>query len=187
MPSVPLALLAALWVAGRVLMLAPYGLAAAIVNAAFPVAAGIAIAVPIVRSANRRNYFFAALLVLMGLAVLSFHLSYQGLLALPARLGLQAGLDIVLVMAVMGGRVIPMFTNSVPGTNAQRTLATGGSPSAASCCCWRPISRRRRRPSWAWWPSWPPSHTPSGSGFGSRGARCARRSSGCCTRPTRGS
>lgn len=127
MPSgLPLALLAALWVAGRVMVLTPYGMAAAIVNAAFPVAAGIAIAVPIVRSANRRNYFFVALLLLMGCAVLAFHLSYQGLLRLPARLGLQAGLDIVLfVMAVMGGRVIPMFTNNgVPGTNARRTLAT---------------------------------------------------------------
>lgn len=124
--GLPLALLAALWVAGRILVLTPFPLAAALVNAAFPVAAGIAIAVPMVRSANRRNYFFAALLVLMGAVVLAFHLSYQGLLALPARLGLQAGLDIVLfVMAVMGGRVIPMFTNNgVPGTNARRTVFT---------------------------------------------------------------
>ena len=124
--GLPLALLAARWVAGRVMVLTPYPLAAAAVNAAFPVAAGIAIAVPMVRSANRRNYFLAALLVLMGGVLLAFHLSYQGLLALPARLGLQAGLDIVLfVMVVMGGRVIPMFTNNgVPGTNARRTVLT---------------------------------------------------------------
>ena len=124
--GVPLALLAALWVAGRVLVLTPWGMAAALVNAAFPVAAGIAIAVPMVRSANRRNYFFAALLVLMGGVVLAFHLSHQGVLSWPSRLGLLAGLDIVLfVMAVMGGRVIPMFTNNgVPGTNARRTVAT---------------------------------------------------------------
>ena len=122
----PLILLAALWVAGRVMVLTPYGMAAAIVNAAFPVAAGIAIAVPMVRSANRRNYFFAVLLVLMGGVVLAFHLAYQGVLAVPARLGLLAGLDLVLfVMSVMGGRVIPMFTNNgVPGTNARRTPAT---------------------------------------------------------------
>lgn len=122
----PLALLAALWVAGRVMVLTPFAMAAALVNAAFPVAAGIAIAVPIVRSANRRNYFFPALLVVLGGVVLAFHLAYQGLIAVPARLGLVAGLDLVLfVMAVMGGRVIPMFTNNgVPGTNARRTLAT---------------------------------------------------------------
>lgn len=124
--GMPLMLLAALWVAGRVMVLTPYGIAAALVNAAFPVAVGIAIAVPIVRSANRRNYFFAALLVLMGVVVLSFHLAHQGVLPLPSRWGLLAGLDLVLfVMAVMGGRVIPMFTNNgIPGTNARRTPAT---------------------------------------------------------------
>ena len=73
--GLPLALLAVLWVAGRIMVLTPFPLAAALVNAAFPVAAGIAIAVPMVRSANRRNYFFAALLVLMGAVVLAFHLS----------------------------------------------------------------------------------------------------------------
>jgi uncharacterized protein involved in response to NO len=42
--------------------------------------------------------------------------------AWPARASLQAGLDVVLfVMAVMGGRVIPMFTNNgIPGTRATR-------------------------------------------------------------------
>ncbi len=124
--GVPLACLAGLWVAGRVLVLMPWPLAAALVNAAFPIGVAVAIAVPMVRSANRRNYFFVALLVFLGMAVLAFHLSLQGRVALPARLGLLAGLDMVLfVMAVMGGRVIPMFTNNgVPGTNARRTLAT---------------------------------------------------------------
>ena len=112
----------ALWLAGRLLVLSPYGLAAALVNAAFPVAVAIGIAVPLVQSGNRRNYFFVGLLVLMGAADLAFHLSQLGVLGLPARPGLQAGLDVILfVMAVMGGRVIPMFTNNgVPGANARR-------------------------------------------------------------------
>jgi uncharacterized protein involved in response to NO len=124
--GLPLMLLALLWVAGRVLVLTPFGIAAALVNAAFPWAVAVAIAIPLARSANRRNYFFVALLAFLGLAVLAFHLAYQGTLALPSRLGLLAGLDIVLfVMAVMGGRVIPMFTNNgVPGTDARRTLLT---------------------------------------------------------------
>ncbi|MCL4801301.1 MAG: NnrS family protein, partial [Burkholderiales bacterium] len=46
--------LAALWVAGRVLVLSPYGVAAAVVSAAFPAAAAIAIAVPLAQSGNRR-------------------------------------------------------------------------------------------------------------------------------------
>jgi len=113
---------AALWVAGRVLVLTPFVIAAAVVNAAFPVAIAIAIGIPLVQSRNRRNYFFIALLLLLGVAVLAFHLSLLNLLPWPERASLQAGLDVVLfVMAVMGGRVIPMFTNNgVPGTNATR-------------------------------------------------------------------
>jgi uncharacterized protein involved in response to NO len=117
--------LCALWLAGRLLVLSPYGVAAALVSAAFPVAVAIAIAVPLVRSANRRNYFFVGLLVLLGAADLVFQLALVGVLDLPARPGLQAGLDVILfVMAVMGGRVIPMFTNNgVRGANARRHAA----------------------------------------------------------------
>jgi uncharacterized protein involved in response to NO len=114
--------LAALWVAGRVLVLTPFVIAAAAVNAAFPVAIAIAIGIPLVQSGNRRNYFFIALLLLLGLAVLAFHLSPLNLLPWPERASLQAGLDVVLfVLAVMGGRVIPMFTNNgIPGVRATR-------------------------------------------------------------------
>jgi uncharacterized protein involved in response to NO len=129
----PLMALAALWVLGRVLVVTPYATAAAIVNAAFPVAVAIGIGIPIVQSRNKRNYFFIGLLVLMGFAVLSFHLAPLGLLPWPERVTLQAGLDVILfVVAVMGGRVIPMFTNNgVPGTQATRhpvveKLALGG-------------------------------------------------------------
>ena len=118
--GVPLAALALLWVAGRVLVLTPFGWAAAIVNAAFPLAAAAALAVPFWASRNRRNYFFVGLLVLLGVAELAIHLSQLGVVDLPAWLGVQIALDLVLfIMAVMGGRLIPMFTNSgVPGAGA---------------------------------------------------------------------
>jgi uncharacterized protein involved in response to NO len=50
------------------------------------------------------------------------HLARLGVVALPQRASLQVGLDVVLfIIAVMGGRVIPMFTNNgVPGTRATR-------------------------------------------------------------------
>jgi uncharacterized protein involved in response to NO len=124
---------AALWVAGRVLVLTPYALAAALVNAAFPLAVAVGIGIPLVRSRNRRNYFFIVLLVVLGLATLAVHLSFLGVLAWPQIASLQVGLDVVLfIMAVMGGRVIPMFTNNgIPGTRARRhplaeKLALGG-------------------------------------------------------------
>jgi uncharacterized protein involved in response to NO len=120
--GVPLMALAALWLAGRVLVLTPFGAAAAAVNAAFPVALALAIGVPLVRSRNVRNYFFIGLLVLLGALVLGLHLALLGRLEFSPRQGLLLGLDVVLfVMAVMGGRVIPMFTNNgVPGTDAAR-------------------------------------------------------------------
>lgn len=118
----PLAALAALWVAGRVLVLTPFGWAAAVVNVAFPLAAAIALAIPFIAARNRRNYFFVGLLLLMSAAVLGIHLAQLGVMQLPGWVGVQLALDVMLfIMAVMGGRVIPMFTNNgVPGANATR-------------------------------------------------------------------
>nr|WP_316640902.1 NnrS family protein [uncultured Roseateles sp.] len=118
----PLAALALLWLAGRVLVLTPFGWAAALVSAAFPLCAAIALAIPFIASRNRRNYFFVGLLLLMAAAQLGVHLAQLGVLKLPGWVGIQVALDAVLfIMAVMGGRVIPMFTNNgVPGAQAVR-------------------------------------------------------------------
>ncbi|CDS53040.1 NnrS protein involved in response to NO [Polaromonas sp. CG9_12] len=113
--------LAALWVAGRVLVLTPYGWAAAVVNVAFPLAAAIGLAIPFIAARNKRNYFFVALLLLMALAVLGVHLAQLGVTQLPGWVGIQVALDVVLfIMAVMGGRVIPMFTNAIAGASATK-------------------------------------------------------------------
>ena len=118
----PLMALAALWVLGRVLVLTPMNTAAAVANAAFPLALAVAIGIPLVRARNARNYFFVGLLVLLGALTLVVHLALQATIELPPRLGLTLGLDVVLfIMTVMGGRVIPMFTNNgVPGAGATR-------------------------------------------------------------------
>ena len=114
--------LAVLWICGRVLVLTPLAMTAAVVNAAFPVAVACAIGVPLLKSRNVRNYFFVALLVLMGTLILAVHLALPARFELAPGAGLQLALDLVLfIMVVMGGRVIPMFTNNgVPGTNARR-------------------------------------------------------------------
>jgi len=117
----PLMALAALWVAGRVLVLTPYGWAAALVNVAFPLAAAIGLAIPFIAARNKRNYFFIGLLLLMAAAVLGVHLAQLGVTKLPGWVGIQVALDVVLfIMAVMGGRVIPMFTNSIAEANATK-------------------------------------------------------------------
>ncbi|NLD56249.1 MAG: NnrS family protein [Burkholderiaceae bacterium] len=117
-----LAGLALLWLAGRILLFTPFGSAAAAANALFPAAVAVAVAVPLVRTGNRRNFGFIALMLLLGAFALLVHLAAGGTVALPATLGLQAGLDVVLiVMAIIAGRVVPMFTNNgVPGTRASR-------------------------------------------------------------------
>ncbi|SCK21273.1 uncharacterized protein involved in response to NO [Variovorax sp. HW608] len=120
--GLPLAALAALWVAGRILVLTPLAWTAAVVNAAFPLACAVALAVPLVAARNRRNYFFIGLLLMLSGAAFAFHLSALGIIQAPAWIGIQVALDVLLfIMAVMGGRVIPMFTNNgVSGANATR-------------------------------------------------------------------
>ena len=103
-----LAGIAALWVLARVLGMVSLPWAAA-ADLAFALAVAWGIGVPLVASGNRRNWFFIALVLALGAASLAFQ-------AWP-QLGVAIGLDVVLfVMAVMGGRVIPAFTNSgIPG------------------------------------------------------------------------
>ena len=121
----PLAALALLWVAARLLVLSPFPIAAAVANVAFPLAAAIGLAIPFVQAGNRRNYFFVALLALLAVAAAFIHLAQLGLVALPPGFGIQVALDVVLfIVAVMAGRVIPMFTNNgVPGARATRRSA----------------------------------------------------------------
>lgn len=111
-----------LWLAGRGLAFTPWETAASVVNTAFPLAVAVAFAVPLAKSRNRRNYFFVPLLLAFALAAAALHLSYTGALAWPELLSLRVGLDLVLfIIAVMSGRVIPMFTNNgIPGTRATR-------------------------------------------------------------------
>jgi uncharacterized protein involved in response to NO len=117
-----LAALAALWVAARVLVLTPFAWAAAVANVAFPLAVAIALAIPFVAAGNRRNYFFVGLLLLLSAAAAWVHLALLGVLPWPGRAGMQLALDAVLfIVAVMAGRVVPMFTNNgVRGAAARR-------------------------------------------------------------------
>jgi uncharacterized protein involved in response to NO len=114
--------LALLWLAARVLVLTPWGVAAAVANVAFPLAAAVALAVPFIQARNKRNYFFLALLLLLAVVAGFFHLVQLGVIATSPLPGMQLALDVVLfILAVMGGRVIPMFTNNgVSGAGAAK-------------------------------------------------------------------
>ena len=118
----PLACIALVWIAGRMLELTSLALAAAIVNAAFPLLIAGAIGIPLVRANNRRNYFFIVLMVALGATALVVDLSQLGLFVMPESVGLSTALDLIMfIVAVMAGRVIPMFTNNgVRGATARR-------------------------------------------------------------------
>ncbi len=116
-----LAALAALWVAGRVLVHTPFGWTAAFVNLAFVLGAAAGLARALIGARNQRNYFFIAALLLLGAAQFSVHLVQLGALDAPGGLPIRVGLDVLLfIVVVMTGRVVPMFTNNgVPGTQAR--------------------------------------------------------------------
>jgi len=111
-----LAAIAALWVTARALAFVSLPAAAA-ADALFAIAVAWAIGKPLAASGNRRNLFFVALVLALGAASVAFSFRPAAAAAL--------GLDVVLfVMAVMGGRVIPAFTNNaLPDTRARRVKA----------------------------------------------------------------
>lgn len=114
-----------LWTSARVLVLTPLAWPAALANIAFPLAVAASLAIPLWQARNRRNYFFVGLLTLMAVAAAIFHLSQGGMVRRPPFLGLQLGLDVVLfIMAVMAGRIVPMFTNNaIPDAGSRRMPA----------------------------------------------------------------
>jgi uncharacterized protein involved in response to NO len=117
-----LAFIAGLWLAARILILTPWPFYAALADTAFALAVAAGIAVPLVRSRNKRNYFFIALIATLGAVNLGFYLAMADWIHFAVERGLRFGIDLVLfLMVVMGGRVIPMFTsNAVPGAQPRR-------------------------------------------------------------------
>ena len=114
--------LAILWLAARLMVYTPWPLATLLVSLAFPLWCAAALFRALSAAKNQRNYFFSAVLLALAAAQGLLQASLAGWIGVPPARGLQLGLDAVLfVMAVMGGRVIPMFSNNgAPGTDAQR-------------------------------------------------------------------
>jgi uncharacterized protein involved in response to NO len=117
----PLAILAALWLAARgAVWLTPIvpPLAAAALDLSFFVALGLML-VPALSKGSRKNLVFLAVLTLLVLANLLFHLEALGLRQ-TASLGLNAGVDLFAVLiTVIGGRVTPAFTGNALRAQAE--------------------------------------------------------------------
>jgi uncharacterized protein involved in response to NO len=114
-----LAGLVALWVLGRAALFAAGVLPrplVALVDLAFLPAVAVVIARPIIASGNRRNYVMVGVLAVLTAANLAVHLDAAGVLPGWQLRGARAGVDVmVLLSAVIAGRVIPMFTRNATG------------------------------------------------------------------------
>jgi len=112
--GLPLAEMGALWLVARILpifvAIFPRWLIAAADLAFLPTFA-IGIAVPLLKNNEKQNLIFLPLLAVLWSADLLVHADVLGLAPNLARKGVFLGLDvIILVIVIMGGRVIPFFT-----------------------------------------------------------------------------
>ena len=109
--------LALLWLAARLASLvAPYAVYATLDMLLLPAVAAVLLRV-LIKAGNKRNIPLICLLLLMAAANLVFHLSVLGIVTVPAVSALYAELALILmVVSVITGRVVPMFTRNVtPG------------------------------------------------------------------------
>jgi uncharacterized protein involved in response to NO len=109
-----LAVLALLWCLGRILPFFPSVLppvAIALVDLVFLPALAVGIGVPLVRRGERRNLLFLPLIAVFWSANILVHLAILGVVPNHAHQAVILGLDlVVLLIVIMGGRVIPFFT-----------------------------------------------------------------------------
>ncbi len=119
-----LAALSGLWILGRLALVVP-GLppwTAALVDLAFLPALAVVLARALVRGESKRNYFFVALLSMLFVANLGYHAGAFGH-ADWAPWARSLALRVITVMiAVVGGRVFPMFTRNATGHDAIRNV-----------------------------------------------------------------
>lgn len=115
-----LAGLVAAWLAGRLFIITGPPFLAAVVDVLYVPLLAVAVARPIIKSRNQRNYKIIVLLALLALCNLVYHLAAMG--PMPAWLAYTSvivALDLLTILyAVVAGRVIPAFTrNAIPGSD----------------------------------------------------------------------
>ncbi len=120
----PLAAMAALWLAARVLGFTPWLAATAAFDVAFALFAAFAFARALWAARNQRNYFFVALLLVIAALNFAFYFALLAQWRIDLARVTRIALDLVLfIMVVMAGRVMPMFTqNALPGVPVHRSV-----------------------------------------------------------------
>lgn len=126
----PLALLVVLWLLGRAGAWAGGvvpGWLFAVVDVAFLPVLATVLAVPLVRAGAKRNLVMIPVLLVFAAANLITHLQRLEILGASGSTGLRLGNDLViLLIAVIAGRVVPTFTtNALRARGDPVTAATG--------------------------------------------------------------
>lgn len=115
----PLFALAALWLLGRVVLLAGSVVSpvvAAVVDLAFLPALAVVIARPLIATKNTRNFIMLAVLAVLWLANLAMHADGPGLLPGGRARGATVAVDVVvLLIVILAARIFPMFTKNATG------------------------------------------------------------------------
>lgn len=119
----PLAALAALWIAGRIAMLTGPGVIATVFDVLFLPAVAWCLWLPLHRTRNRNRFFVGILLALAAINT-AFHLSHLGLLSVAPIVLVELGLGcVILIVAIMAGRVVPSFTRNAIRSARSRNVA----------------------------------------------------------------
>jgi uncharacterized protein involved in response to NO len=122
-----LALLAGVWGAGRLALTfaeyLPRGVVAAVDLSFLPLLL-LAMARPLIATRSRRNYVMLALVAALFLSNVAVHLEALGIAPLgTARRACAVAVDVVVLMvSVMLGRVLPMFTRNATGATSVRSV-----------------------------------------------------------------
>ena len=115
--------LALLWLSARILILTGPPPIAALVDLLFLPLLAAAVGIPIVRSGNYRNLQVLAALLALWTANLIFHFAHLNIISpFLEWLGMLAALDVILILvAIMAGRIIPAFiANAAPAARPRR-------------------------------------------------------------------
>ena len=112
----PLVILFAIWLAGRVAMIASAFVPASLVapvDLIFIPALGLHVTRQLLIKPTARNLIFLAILVALFAANTAYHLAAASVLAIETTTPIRAGLlTIVIVVVIIGGRIVPSFTHN---------------------------------------------------------------------------
>lgn len=125
----PLAALAGLWLAGRLSVFfagtLPSAWIAASIDAAFFAVLALGTGIPIFRSRSYRNYAFPLIAGVLALANLLTHAGAMGPWPEAGAAGIRLAVGcVVLVIATIGGRLVPLFTRAaIKRTGAEQEVS----------------------------------------------------------------